>query len=92
MSFKENDQNVEFIDEFKDVKPLKPDDKVVERAAAKTLAQQLKRQAIEIEQSQDRNYLSLDNVKQIDPYALFSYKKDGVQEGVFKNLRLVIPK
>lgn len=88
MSFRENDQNIEFIDEFKDVKPLKADDKVVVRATGHTLAQQLKRQAIEIEQSENRNYLSLDNVKPIDPYALLSYKKDGVQEGVFKNLRL----
>jgi DNA-nicking Smr family endonuclease len=88
MSFTENDPNMEFTDEFKDVKPLKPDDKVVVQVAGHTLAQQLKRQAIESELAEERNYLCLDNIKPIDPYALFSYKKDGVQEGVFKNLRL----
>ena len=88
MSFKENESHIEFIEEFKDVKPLKSDNRVVIPAAERTLAQQLKRQAIETEQLENRNYLSRDNVMPIDPYALFSYKKDGVQEGVFKNLRL----
>ncbi|MFT4937001.1 MAG: DNA-nicking Smr family endonuclease [Paraglaciecola sp.] len=88
MSSKKNDPNIDFIDEFKDVKPLKPNDKVLVQVVGQTLAKQLKRQAIEAAQLENRNYLSMDNVKPIDPYTLFSYKKDGVQEGVFKNLRL----
>jgi DNA-nicking Smr family endonuclease len=38
--------------------------------------------------SVDPNYLTLGDVKQLKPHDLVSWKKDGVQEGVFKKLRL----
>ena len=38
--------------------------------------------------SVDPNYLTLGEVKQLGPHDLVSWKKDGVQEGVFKKLRL----
>ncbi len=36
----------------------------------------------------DPNYLTLAEVKPLAPHELVSWKKDGVQEGVFKKLRL----
>ncbi len=36
----------------------------------------------------DPNYLTLGEVKQLAPHELVSWKKDGVQEGVYKKLRL----
>jgi DNA-nicking Smr family endonuclease len=88
ISFEENTQDAEFFEELRDVKPLKPDNKVTFNSNVQTLAQQLKRQAIEQELQQLKNYLSVEKVEPIDPYAQLSYKKDGVQEGIFKNLRL----
>jgi DNA-nicking Smr family endonuclease len=53
-----------------------------------TLAQQLKRQAIEASQHLVNNYLSVEKVEPVDPYDHISFKQDGVQQGVFKNVRL----
>ncbi|HEY6597691.1 MAG TPA: DNA endonuclease SmrA, partial [Pseudomonadales bacterium] len=36
----------------------------------------------------DPNYLTLGEVKPLEPHELVSWKKDGVQEGVYKKLRL----
>ncbi len=36
----------------------------------------------------DPNYLTLADVKQLAPHELVSWKKDGVQDGVFRKLRL----
>lgn len=78
-----------FLEAMQDVTPLKQDDKVLLHSeAAPTLAQQLKRQALEQWQLEDGNYLSIEKVDPLDPEDFLIYKKDGVQEGVFKKLRL----
>jgi DNA-nicking Smr family endonuclease len=46
------------------------------------------RAAVHQRQPVDPNYLTLGEVKQLKPHDLVSWKKDGVQEGVFKKLRL----
>ena len=79
---------LDFFDEMKDVEPMRQDTAVFQSKPSQTLAQQLKREAIEKEHSQLRNYLSVEKVEPVDPLDYISYKKSGVQQGVFKNLRL----
>ncbi|MCF2949980.1 DNA endonuclease SmrA [Paraglaciecola aquimarina] len=78
----------EFLNEFKDVIPLKNTQVVQTTTNKNALAKQLKRQAIELEQQQTNNYLTTGDVKPIDPYDYLSFKQNGIQDGVFKNLRL----
>ncbi len=78
----------EFLNELKDVKPIEPTDTVLAGNQKSTLAQQLKRQAIEASLNLINNYLSVEKVEPVDPYDFISFKQDGVQQGVFKNLRL----
>lgn len=83
----------EFLEAFKDVKPIQQDDTSPEasiRTALQknTLAKQLRRQAIETSQTLANNYLSVEKVQPVDPHDHISFKQDGVQEGVYKNLRL----
>jgi len=55
-----------------------------------TLAQRARREHAQSErhESTDPNYLTLGDVKLLAPHELISWKKDGVQDGVFKKLRL----
>jgi len=53
-----------------------------------TLAQLARRKAAETEPEYDANYLSMEYVDLVKPDEILAYKKDGVQEGVYKNLRL----
>jgi DNA-nicking Smr family endonuclease len=77
-----------FLNELKDVKPIQKTDRALTNQPKKTLAQQLKRQAIEANQNLINNYLSVEKVEPVDPYDHISFRQDGVQHGVFKNLRL----
>jgi DNA-nicking Smr family endonuclease len=65
------------------VKPAKP-------RGEPTLSQIARREnaASEKRQGVDPNYLTLGEVKLLAPHDLVGWKKDGVQEGVFKKLRL----
>ncbi|MGS2721856.1 DNA endonuclease SmrA [Paraglaciecola aestuariivivens] len=83
-----DDELLAFRNELKDVTPIAPSDKVFTQAKADSLAKQLKRQAIESSLQKAENYLTNLGVKPIDPYDHISYKQDGVQDGVFKNLRM----
>ena len=78
----------EFLNELQDVKPIEKLDTVATSQQKNSLTQQLKRQAIEASQSLVNNYLSVEKVEPVDPYDHISFKQDGVQQGVFKNLRL----
>jgi len=64
-------------------KPAKP-------RTGPTLSQRAHREQAECERRAvvDPNYLTLGEVKQLAPHELVSWKKDGVQEGVFRKLRL----
>ncbi|MFC3033888.1 DNA endonuclease SmrA [Pseudoalteromonas fenneropenaei] len=53
-----------------------------------SIAQLQRRLAAEQELEFDPNYLSTEFVDLLDPHDQLSYKKSGVQDGVFKNLRL----
>ncbi|QTL35377.1 DNA endonuclease SmrA [Pseudoalteromonas viridis] len=79
-----------FLASMGDVVPLAQDKKAELRRQQNepTLAQLARREAAEQEQDFDPNFLSTEYVDLLDPHDLLSYKKDGVQQGVFKNLRL----
>lgn len=81
--------DADFFKEMADVRPIKQDNTVQHTSRHNvTLAQSLKRQAIENDVALDDNGLSIDFVQPVDPMDFITYKKDGVQEGVYKNLRL----
>ncbi len=78
-----------FYEEMSDVKPLSHTDKVVlSNKHIDTLAQRLKREALIAEVERDDNGLTVEKIEPIDPHDFLEYKQDGVQQGVYKNLRL----
>ncbi|WP_395344518.1 DNA endonuclease SmrA [Ningiella sp. W23] len=85
-----NDQNdLSFFEEMQDVKPLNQQNRAnLKTPAGETLAQKLKREALEKQVALDDNGLSVEYVKPVDPHDFISHKQDGIQEGVYKNLRL----
>lgn len=88
MNTREN-PDASFLDEMQDVTPLARVNKTARaKGHTETLSQRLKREALEQKIALDDNGLSVDYVKPVDPHDYLTYKQDGVQEGVFKNLRL----
>ena len=79
-----------FLDAMGDVKPLKKtNDQVIKTRVIKD-KQSLKarRVAAEANEQFDPNPLTTEEIELVDANDELSYKKDGVQQGVFKNLRL----
>jgi len=84
------------MDEFSDFKsavtgvtPLKADKKVdlkKNRQDSETI--KARREAATQVIEKDNNHLSGDHVDLVKPYDVLSYKKDGLQEGVFRKFRL----
>lgn len=77
-----------FLTEMGDVKPLVPDDKMHLHSPAQQLAQKQQRAALRPAESKYTNPLSLEGVKPVKPDDFLSYQQPGVQDGVFKSLRL----
>lgn len=78
-----------FLSSMEDVTPISSDTiKPLSSSPHSSLAQQQKRQAAGNTLSTDENYLSTESVEFVEPFAILSFKKDGVQGPVFKNLRL----
>lgn len=78
-----------FFEAMQDVTPLKHADTVVlSTNQGPSLAQSLKKEALEKIERTDKNYLSIEKVTPLDPYDFITLKRSGVQEGVFKKLRL----
>lgn len=78
-----------FLSSMEDVEPLSHDTiKPQQLKAQPSISQQEKRKAAEADLANDENYLRSELVELIAPDSLLSYKNKGVQEGVFKNLRL----
>lgn len=88
----ENDLNEDdlFLQEMQDVKPIQAKQKVSlakgdlskANAAARQLAAE--KQAI----VEDKNHLQTSEVKRIGPHDILGYKRPGIQDGVFRKLRL----
>ena len=80
-----------FRDAIGDVRPTKSSAKVTLQAGGSAAARfnQLQRQkAATSEALSDSNDLSGDFVDQLDPHAILDFKRPGVQNGVYRNLRL----
>ena len=76
-----------FIEEMQDVAPIKgPVRANIIKKRLTTPGQAIRRAAAE-EDLADPNFLALENPKSVKPFDILSWKKDGVQEGVFKKLR-----
>lgn len=84
----DNHERFSFLEEMQDVRPLRTEERVLSTKNETSLKHQLKREAIEKKVALDKNGLSIEHVIPLDPYDFLSFKQDGVQEGVFKNLRL----
>lgn len=79
-----------FRSEMGDVKPLAPDNRVTARAqSAPSPAQLARREAAVRERLKDPNPLTLpEQVAEIGPHDIVGHRKNGVQEGVYRKLRL----
>lgn len=79
-----------FRQEMADVTPIKPDNRVQERTPRRELSirEQLRRAAA-VDDRKDRNPLTVpEQVQPVGPLDIVGLKKDGVQEGVYRKLRL----
>ncbi|MDG3087437.1 DNA endonuclease SmrA [Vibrio hannami] len=71
-----------------DVTPIKNDTAEHQKKHKVTDAHIARREAAIWLSEQDPEYLSLDNAPMVRPEDVIEYKRDGVQEGVFRKLRL----
>ena len=77
-----------FFSEMQDVTPLRSKPKAdLKKRSTATPGQEIRRSSAQQELN-DPNFLSLDNPKRVQPFDHLEYKKSGVQEGVFKKMRL----
>lgn len=79
-----------FFAAMSDVKPLKgTQDKVISQSQSNDKeSSRARRQAAQANEWEDPNQLTSEAVEMLHPDDILSFKKDGVQQGVFKNLRL----
>jgi len=78
-----------FNKEFADIKPIQGGDKVNLTVPKKdSPSQQNRRYAAEFSNEIDDNYLTDDNIEMLKPHDWLEYKNPGVQQGVYKKLRL----
>lgn len=88
MSGEKNDSEL-FIQQMQDVQPIKVADKVVLAPSHNDkLNAAQRRQAAIAETGTDNNFLSGEYIAPVDPLAILEFKRDGVQNGVYRNLRL----
>lgn len=71
-----------------DVQPLKQDTTDLKKSHQVTIGQLAKRQAAEKNQEYADKFLSLDYAPMLKPEDIIEYKRNGVQDGVFRKLRL----
>ena len=86
---KNPDDDKLFAEEMQDVQPLKTEPRVqpVDGAGGPSLAQILRRQAA-TEDGSDPNPLTLGEVPPVAPFDEIAWKNPGIQEGVYRKLRL----
>jgi len=88
MQYQDNDDMHVFLDEIGDVTPLQADDKIHCYSPAQRLAAKQQRAANRPSFNQITNPLSLEGVKPVAPDDFLSYQQPGIQDGVFKSLRM----
>ncbi|MBU3022143.1 DNA endonuclease SmrA [Aestuariibacter sp. A3R04] len=84
----ENDDVLSFLEEMGDVQRINTHDKVFTYNASDNLARKAKRAALTQDNHEMFNPLSMDNVKPVQPDDFIAYQQPGIQDGVFKNLRM----
>lgn len=84
----ENDELDLFREMMADVAPIKQDQVEVTHKHQVTEAQLARRLAAQTLSDGDPEYLSLDYANMVKPDDMLAFKRDGVQEGVFRKLRL----
>ena len=78
-----------FFDEVSDIKRIDSSDKVfLTKSNDNELAQKLRREAINSDIKRKQNYLTLEDIDPVHPDDPIWFKQNGVQDLVFKNLRL----
>lgn len=78
-----------FLEEMKGVAPLKSDNRAeIDKVAEATPGQEERRKAAVRLRTLDQNYLQAEGVPLLHSADVLAYKKDGVQNGVFRKLRL----
>jgi len=83
------EERKQFLEEMEGVKPiLKPDRADVDASQRITPGQLERRRAAVLEATPDRNPLTVTEVGWLGPSDELNFKRDGIQHGVFKKLRL----
>ncbi len=86
---KSDDDDLSFFEEFSDVKPLSGDDKINLHSPENSIAKKASKLVHQrSNQSYQVNPLSLEAAEPVSPDDFIAYQQPGVQDGVFKNLRL----
>lgn len=88
MASKSTDDNL-FLQQMQDVKPIKvaPTVALASPRVDKTNVEKRREMATK-ELAKDKNFLSGEYIEPVDPLAILEFKRDGVQNGVYRNLRL----
>lgn len=85
----DSSDNEFFKTQMKGVKPIKVEEKVVLVSPQLDKTNALtRRAAATAELAKDKNFLSGEYIEPVDPLAVIEFKRDGVQNGVYRNLRL----
>jgi DNA-nicking Smr family endonuclease len=70
------------------VKPIKPDDRVMlSEPRPDKISTEKRRAAAITELEKDKNFLSGEYIEPVDALAILEFKRDGIQNGVYKNLK-----
>lgn len=78
-----------FLQQMKGVRPIKVERTVaLDTGQSDKLNAEKRRQAATAELAKDKNFLSGEYIEPVDPLAIIEFKRDGVQTGVYRNLRL----
>ena len=89
MSHFEHDELDSFFAEMQDVKPITSDDKAQLHDPAAALAEKQKRASLQASiRDKLKNPLSMEGVKPVPPDDFIQFQQPGIQDGVFKKLRL----
>lgn len=89
MSHFEHDELDSFFAEMQDVKPIISDDKAQLHDPAAALAEKQKRASLQASiRDKLKNPLSMEGVKHVPPDDFIQFQQPGIQDGVFKKLRL----
>ena len=90
MTPKAPDSDVDFfLSQMKDVKPIKVEEKVALASPHQDKTSlEKRRKAATAELEKDKNFLSGEYIEPLDPLSVIEFKRDGVQNGVYRSLRM----